>query len=312
MITIRELRKDYGAFTAVQDISLETQAGEVFGLLGPNGAGKSTTIGCLSGLITPSSGEIMVAGHNLATAPRDAKRSLGVVPQDLAIYEDLPAAENLRYWGAAYGLRGVGLRDRVAEVLDVIGLADRAGDKPREFSGGMKRRLNFGCGIVHAPQVLLLDEPTVGVDPQSRERLFDMVRAQTARGATVLYTTHHMEEAETLCDRIAIVDKGRKIAEGTLEELRTEVGERDVITLSGRFDQEAVEVALSEIGQADTVEILQIDATRLTIETRDGPSRLAGLLDALGRNGNSAAETLVRRPNLESLFLKLTGTELRA
>ena len=308
MIEIDTLQKTFGTFTAVADVSFKTEPGEVFGLLGPNGAGKSTTIGCLSGLLKPSSGRIAIAGHDIATDPKASKARLGIVPQDLAIYEDLPAGDNLSYWGAAYGLRGSDLKARVAEILNVIGLTDRAGDKPRDFSGGMKRRLNFGCGIMHAPDVLLLDEPTVGVDPQSRERLFDMVRAETARGATVLYTTHHMEEAEALCDRIAIVDKGRKIAQGTVEELRAEVGERDIITLTGAFSEDADPVAWKDIGHFS---ILSADETTLSLEVENGPAQLARVLDGLQRAGAQVRETTVRRPNLESLFLKLTGRELR-
>lgn len=309
MIEIANLQKTFGSFTAVEDISFSTEPGEVFGLLGPNGAGKSTTIGCMSGLLKPSSGRIVIAGHDLATHPKDAKAQLGIVPQELAIYEDLPAAENLSYWGAAYGLRGSDLKSRVADVLNVIGLTDRAGDRARDFSGGMKRRLNFGCGILHSPKVLLLDEPTVGVDPQSRERLFDMVRRETARGATVLYTTHHMEEAEMLCDRIAIVDKGSKIAQGTLEELRRQVGERDIITLTGDFDPEHAEIASWE--SVDKVSILSADAKSVSLEAENGPAQLASVLDVAQRAGARVHETTLRRPNLESLFLKLTGRELR-
>ena len=309
MIEIETLQKTFGTFTAVADVSFRTEPGEVFGLLGPNGAGKSTTIGCLSGLLKPSSGRIAIAGHDIATDPKAAKARLGIVPQDLAIYEDLPAGDNLSYWGAAYGMHGSDLRTRVADVLNVIGLTDRAGDKPRDFSGGMKRRLNFGCGIMHAPDVLLLDEPTVGVDPQSRERLFDMVRLETARGATVLYTTHHMEEAEALCDRIAIVDKGRKIAQGTVEELRADVGERDIITLTGTFSEDHANPAeWEDLGQ---VTILSANDKTLSLEVENGPAQLAGILDALGHSGAKVRETTVRRPNLESLFLKLTGRELR-
>ncbi|MCP4385866.1 MAG: ABC transporter ATP-binding protein [Hyphomicrobiales bacterium] len=309
MISIRSLRKQFGTFTAVEDISFTMRSGEVFGLLGPNGAGKSTTISCISGLIAPSSGQIEIAGHDIVREPRAAKSRLGIVPQEMAIYEDLSVVQNLRYWGAAYGLRGPALTDRVADVLDVIGLVDRRRDKPKDFSGGMKRRLNFGCGIVHEPDVLLLDEPTVGVDPQSRERLFDMVRAEIGRGASVLYTTHHMEEAESLCDRIAIVDKGRKIAEGTLDELRMQVGQRDVITLTGAFEADRI---APEIDSSDGLAVLQADESRITIETENGPGRLAGLIDTLARAGAEVRETVVRRPSLESLFLKLTGSELRA
>lgn len=308
MIEVNALSKQFGSFTAVNDISFTMQPGEVFGLLGPNGAGKSTTISCISGLIPPSAGQIAISGHDLIRAPRAAKARLGIVPQEMAIYEDISVVQNLRYWGAAYGLRGTKLTERVADVLEVIGLVDRGWDKPKDFSGGMKRRLNFGCGIVHEPDVLLLDEPTVGVDPQSRERLFGMVREQIARGASVLYTTHHMEEAESLCDRIAIVDKGHKIAEGTLAELRAQVGERDVITLTGDFAPE-----LADGGALpDGVAVLQAEDTRLTLEAEDGPARLATLLDVLTKAGADVHETIVRRPNLESLFLKLTGAELRA
>ena len=308
MIEVNALSKQFGSFKAVDEISFTMRPGEVFGLLGPNGAGKSTTISCISGLIPPSSGQISISGHDLIRQPCAAKTRLGIVPQELAIYEDISVAQNLRYWGAAYGLRGAKLSERVADVLEVIGLVDRGWDRPKDFSGGMKRRLNFGCGIVHEPDVLLLDEPTVGVDPQSRERLFDMVRAQIARGASVLYTTHHMEEAEALCDRIAIVDKGRKIAEGTLAELRAQVGQRDIITLTGAF---GLDPALAGV-LPEGIAVLQADMDRLTLETEDGPARLARLLDALAKAGAEVRETVVRRPNLESLFLKLTGAELRA
>lgn len=309
MIGVQNLRKQFGSFVAVEDISFEMRPGEVFGLLGPNGAGKSTTIGCISGLLAPSAGQIEIAGFNIVREPRAAKARLGVVPQEMALYEDLSVVQNLRYWGAAYGLRGAKLKERIADVLEVIGLVDRGWDKPRDFSGGMKRRLNFGCGIVHEPDVLLLDEPTVGIDPQSRERLFGMVRTQIARGTSVLYTTHHMEEAETLCDRIAIVDKGLKIADGTLEELRSQVGERDVISLTGSFSSEQTAPRIAELMG---VSVLLSNDTRLTLETEDGPRRLVGLLEALSKAGNEVRETIVRRPNLESLFLRLTGSELRA
>ena len=199
MIEIRDLQKSYGDLIAVDRVSFSAKAGTIFGLLGPNGAGKSTTISCLSGLLKPTAGSIRVAGFDLASDAVKAKASLGIVPQELAIYEDLSARDNLSYWGAAYGLKGDGLRQRVDHVLNRIGLTDRANDLPKQYSGGMKRRLNFGCGLVHEPGVLLLDEPTVGIDPQSRERLFDLVREEKAKDTCVLYTTHYMEEAEKLC-----------------------------------------------------------------------------------------------------------------
>jgi len=214
MLKVEELSKNYGDFVAVDNISFESGQGTVFGLLGPNGAGKSTAINCVSGLMQPTSGHASVAGHDVVSDGKAARKNLGVVPQEIALYEDLPAVENLRYWGKAYGLRAADLESRVNDVLEYIGLADRAKDLPKEFSGGMKRRLNFGCGIVHRPPVILLDEPTVGVDPQSRARLFDMVEAERDAGACILYTTHYMEEAERLCDSLAIIDHGKLIAQG--------------------------------------------------------------------------------------------------
>ena len=192
MFKVRDLQKSYGDLVAVNRVSFAAGAGTVFGLLGPNGAGKSTTISCLSGLLKPTAGSITIGGFDMTRDAVKAKASLGIVPQELAIYEDLSAQDNLAYWGAAYGLKGSRLKQRVAHVLNRIGLTDRASDLPKHYSGGMKRRLNFGCGLVHEPRTLLLDEPTVGVDPQSRERLFDLVREEKAKGTCVLYTTHYM------------------------------------------------------------------------------------------------------------------------
>lgn len=235
MLKVESLTKQYGDFNAVDNVSFEAGAGKIFGLLGPNGAGKSTTINCISGLMPPTAGRISIADFDIVKDGKKAKSSLGVVPQELALYEDLPAIDNLIYWGKAYGLRGAELVSRVREVLGHIGLADRAKDLPKKFSGGMKRRLNFGCGIVHKPKVLLLDEPTVGVDPQSRQRLFEMVEAERDAGACVLYTTHYMEEAERLCDSLAIIDHGKIIAEGSVAELKAKLGARDVLQLTGEF-----------------------------------------------------------------------------
>ena len=308
MIEIRQLRKEYGALVAVEDISFEAGPGEIFGLLGPNGAGKSTTIACISGLLEPSGGQLSVMGHDVLRDGPAAKRALGIVPQELALYEDLSARHNLRFWGAAYGLKGAALEGRVTEVLEAVGLADRAKEPVAGFSGGMKRRLNFGCGIVHSPRVLLLDEPTVGVDPQSRVRLLELVREQAQGGTCVLYTTHYMEEAETLCDRLAIVDHGQIKAQGTLEELRALIGERDLVRLSGRFDEGACRAAL---GGIEDVELVKAQSDSLLIALEGASRRLPELFAALQEAGTEIAETHVRRPNLESVFIRLTGRELR-
>ena len=308
MIEIEELRKDYGDFTAVDGISFRAEAGAIYGLLGPNGAGKTTTIGCISGLLKPSSGRVAVLGHDVVTDAIASRLRLGVVPQDLALYEDLSARDNLAYWGAAYGLEGDALKKRVQEVLDRIGLADRAKEAVKKFSGGMKRRLNFGCGVVHEPAVLLLDEPTVGVDPQSRVRLLDLVREETAKGTCVLYTTHYMEEAQSLCDRLGIIDHGKIIAEGTLPELREMMGERDLLRLTGEFETGAVTSAL---GSMSDVEVVQIQDDGLTLAVPQASRRLPALFEAITGAGGEVRETTLSQPSLESLFIKLTGKELR-
>jgi linearmycin/streptolysin S transport system ATP-binding protein len=306
MIEVHQLRKQYGDFTAVHDVSFTARPGEIFGLLGPNGAGKTTTIGCISSLLAPTGGQIRVMGHDVVKDGIEARRSMGVVPQEIALYDDLSANENLSYWGGAQGMRGAPLRERIHEVLELTGLQDRAKEPIKRFSGGMKRRLNFACGIVHRPKVLLLDEPTVGVDPQSRVRLLELVREQARAGACVLYTTHYMEEAETLCDRLAIVDHGRTIAQGTLTELRALLGERDVLRLTGAFQPEQVRSALAHL---DGVEVIHADEALLALSMSDASHRLPLIFAAL--NGSELRGTTLTQPSLESLFIKLTGSELR-
>ena len=304
MLEVSELRKEYDTVTAVDGVSFTTGPG-VFGLLGPNGAGKSTAIGCISGLLTPSSGSVKVMGFDVARQPREAKRSLGIVPQELALYEDLSPVDNLGYWAEAYGISGADRTRRVDEVLARIGLTDRARSPVKTFSGGMKRRLNFGCGIVHHPKVLLLDEPTVGVDPQSRVGLLDLVKDEVARGTCVVYTTHYMEEAQELCDRLAIIDHGKVIAEGTLAELRELLGERDVLQLKGAFDPDAVR------SLALDAEIVAAETDAVILAVVDASRKLAEIFDALAGAGSRIDETSLKQPNLESLFIKLTGRQLR-
>jgi ABC-2 type transport system ATP-binding protein len=297
VIEAEDLRKEFGELLAVDGVSFTARGGE-----------KTTTISCISGLLTPTAGRVRVMGHDVAREGRAARSSLGVVPQEIALYDDLNAVQNLEYWGGAQGLRSAALKERIARALDLTGLTDRANDAVRNFSGGMKRRLNFACGIVHEPKVLLLDEPTVGVDPQSRVRLLELVREQARAGACVLYTTHYMEEAEALCDRLAIVDHGKIIASGTLDELRAMMGERDLVRLSGAFDPERVREAVRSLGE---VEVVQAEAALLTLSLRNASQRLPALFNALGSAGSEIRDTTLTQPNLESLFIKLTGKELR-
>jgi len=312
MIEVEGLRQRYGQVVAVDGVSFRAEPGTILGLLGPNGAGKSTTIGCISGLLEPQEGSVRVCGHDVVSSRRAARQKLGVVPQELALYDDLSAAENLRYWGQASGLRGRDLRRRVSEVADVLGLSDRAGEPAKNLSGGMNRRLNFGCGVLHEPEVLLLDEPTVGVDPQSRVRLLELVREQARRGTCVLYTTHYMEEAEGLCDRVGIIDHGRIIAMGSLAELRGMLGERDLIRLFGRFDPDKVGPAFSSARDLpDDLEIVHVDPEQLTVAVARASRHLPALFAALDAAGAEVRETTLSQPSLESLFIKLTGKELR-
>jgi len=308
MIEVESLRKTYGDLIAVADVSFTAEPGRILGLLGPNGAGKTTTIGCISGLLKPSAGRVRVMGHDIVHDGMAARRDLGIVPQELALYLDLSAEANLSFWGAAYGMKGEALSRRVREILELTGLADRSREKVSQFSGGMKRRLNFGCGIVHNPRVLLLDEPTAGVDPQSRVRLLDLVREQARGGTTVLYTTHYMEEAQDLSDRIAIVDHGRLLALGTLAELRRLVGQKDLVRLTGRFEPEAARKAL---GSVEEMEVLSASTDSILIATEGASRKLPAILAALHGPHADLHETTLSVPSLESLFIKLTGRELR-
>jgi ABC-2 type transport system ATP-binding protein len=308
MIEVEQLRKSYGELIAVDGVSFTARPGEIFGLLGPNGAGKTTTIGCISGLLAPTSGRVRVMGHDVVREGTAARQALGVVPQEIALYEELSAIENLKYWGGAQGLRNPLLGERIQKVLELTGLGDRAREPVKRFSGGMKRRLNFACGIVHQPRVLLLDEPTVGVDPQSRMRLLELVRAEAQSGTCVLYTTHYMEEAETLCDRLAIVDRGKVIAAGTLAELRSMLEQRDLLRLSGVFQPDAARAAVAPI---DRIEVLQAEEKLLVLSLVDASRKLPAIFAALEAAGSEVRGTTLTQPSLESLFIKLTGKEMR-
>ncbi|QKK01533.1 MAG: ABC transporter ATP-binding protein [Pseudomonadota bacterium] len=308
MIEVDDFRKQYGKLTAVERISFQARSGEIFGLLGPNGAGKSTTINAISGLLVPTAGRIRVNGHDVRREPMAAKRALGVVPQELALYEELSARANLKFWAGLFGLDKNTAAERVESVLEAVGLADRADEPCGTFSGGMKRRLNFACAIVHQPRVLLLDEPTVGVDAHSREHLLARVREQARDGACVIYTTHYMEEAEALCDRVAIIDDGRIIAVGTVAELTAQVGERDVLTLDGHFPERDWQAVLDD---GLEVEVAHAGSDQLRLVTPAASGKLPALFDKLAAAGARIRETALARPSLEGLFIQLTGKGLR-
>ena len=306
----QNLVKKYGDFTAVKGITFDIKEGEIFSLLGPNGAGKTTTISMLSTLYAPTSGDATIGGHSVTKDPMAVKRVIGVVPQDLALYEDLTAKENLVFWGQMYGLGGKSLNSRVDEVLEQIGLTDKAKNRVKTYSGGMKRRVNIGVGLLHKPRLLFMDEPTVGIDPQSRRAILDTVKDLNKHGMTVLYTTHYMEEAEELSHRIGIVDHGQLIALGTLAELTRLVGEEDevVLSLAATQDPPGLLPALQAVAGVRS-------ATRedghVRLLARNGNAALPALITAATTQGAQVTNVSVRAPNLEAVFLHLTGRALR-
>jgi linearmycin/streptolysin S transport system ATP-binding protein len=307
-IEVTNLKKSFGDFQAVQDASFRAAAGEVLSLLGPNGAGKSTTISMLSGLLAPTSGDGCIMGHSVIREPEAAKQSLGVVPQDIALYPDLSARENLVFWGKMYGLRGAALKSRVDEVLEIIGLADRQKDHVGKFSGGMKRRVNVGAALLHKPAVIIMDEPTVGIDPQSRRHILDNVKELNQQGMTVLYTTHYMEEAAELSDHIAIMDQGKVIAYGTHDELIKMVGEQTRIEVTLNTEAEKVLTAWQRIEG-----VSKIDSTdgKVTALVDDSNRVLPRLFDAAAKANVRITSVDIQEPNLETVFLHLTGRALR-
>lgn len=308
IVDVRGLVKRFDDLVAVDDISFAIQQGEVYGLLGPNGAGKTTTISMVSCLIKPTSGSIVVDGHDATGESGALKRSLGVVPQEIALYPTLSAQENLTFWGRMYGLSGSALKQAVAEALDLAGLTDRAKERIETYSGGMKRRINIAAGILHKPRVLLMDEPTVGIDPQSRNHILETVKGLNASGMTVLYTSHYMEEVEYLCDRIAIMDHGRIIAEGTLGELRDVVGGMDVIDVAV---SEVADGVLDRVRRIEGVQQVNSIEGALQVHTPGSGSILGRLVAALESEGAHVTSVTVTEPNLESVFLHLTGKSLR-
>jgi linearmycin/streptolysin S transport system ATP-binding protein len=302
------LRKRFAAVEAVRGISFRIMEGETYGLLGPNGAGKTTTISMVCGLLESDAGEVHVAGRRLTSRSVAEKAAIGYVPQELAIYPDLNARENLRFFARLYGLASDVVAARIDEVLEVIGLADRASEQTKNFSGGMQRRLNIGIGLLHRPRLLILDEPTVGVDPQSRNAILESVERLSGEGMAVLYTTHYMEEAERLCDRIGIVDLGELKAEGTRAELVALVGEHDRVALEGTGELEAGAQAAEAL---ESIRAASVEDGGIELIVDHAHSILPELLSAVTGAGVAVSSVEVREPDLESVFLHLTGKALR-
>lgn len=310
ILEVQNLVKKYGDFAAVKGISFDIKEGEIFSLLGPNGAGKTTTISMLSTLYTPTSGDATIGGHSITKDPMAVKQVIGVVPQELALYEDLTARENLIFWGQMYGLSGKALRSRVDEVLEQVGLTDKAKNKVKTYSGGMKRRVNIGVGLLHKPRLLFMDEPTVGIDPQSRRAILDTVKDLNRQGMTVLYTTHYMEEAEELSNRVGIIDHGELIAIGSQKELTQQVGQTETLILhiGENDDQEALADTLKNVHGVLEAEPSDHAVSIITPEAED---ILAAVITKASECGIKIRSIDIREPNLEAVFLHLTGRALR-
>jgi len=303
------LQKKFGAITAVAGVSFTAEPGKILGLLGPNGAGKSTTISMLAGLTKPDSGKVQIDAATLGTGADSTKRKLGLVTQEIALLEELPARMNLEFFGGLYGLSGPFLRTRIAAVLELTSLADRARDPPSTFSGGMRRRLNIACALLHEPQILLLDEPTVGVDPQSRNAIFETIEALAGQGRTVVYTTHYMEEVERLCDRIVIVDHGRVLADDTLTGMLANAQVGNKLTL--KYDMPPDAAALAEIRNLPGVTQVDLSGAEVSVLANELGTAAPRVLERLAAHGFSCQELTSRRANLEDVFLALTGRTLR-
>jgi ABC-2 type transport system ATP-binding protein len=306
-LSIRELQKSFGDIKAVDGVSFDVQEGELYGLLGPNGAGKTTTISMMSGLIRPDGGQVRVLGKDFWSDPKTAQKQMGVVPQEIALYQELSARENLIFWGRLAGLPSKDSKQRSQELLETLALTDRAKDPVKSFSGGMMRRVNIGCALMHRPKLLVLDEPTVGIDPQARLNILDFINGLKKDGTSILYTTHYLEEAETLCDRIGIIDQGKLLAEGTLQELQDRLGGDQIFVLEGKFadvDPNQWEHFL------ESFRVLQKADHQLTVSSlkdRHPSECLKDLLDIPVELEN----VTFKKPSLNDVFIQLTGRQLR-
>ncbi|KHL94035.1 antibiotic ABC transporter ATP-binding protein [Paenibacillus sp. IHB B 3415] len=305
---LTDVVKRYDSKLIVDHVNFSLQEGEIFGLLGPNGAGKSTTISMICGLLKADSGEIMIDGLSVREKPLEVKKRIGLVPQELALYENMSAAENVSFFGKLYGLRGKLLKERIQEALEFTGLSDRARDKPSTFSGGMKRRLNIACAIMHRPRLIIMDEPTVGIDPQSRNHILESVKTLNKLGSTIIYTSHYMEEVAAVCDRVAIMDKGHIIACGTESELRERVAHEEKIVVKAANITPALINELRQHPRISRVEVVQ-DAVEMYLPSSQ--NELQDILFIIAKHEGVIASLNIEEPDLETLFLSLTGRTLR-
>lgn len=308
MLKVENLRKHFGTINAVDGISFEVKKGEVFGLLGPNGAGKSTTISMISTLLPPSDGVILFEGKNILEDPKAIQRKLGVVPQDIALYPTLSGYENLTFWGNMYGLNGGELKRRIGDVAEIIGLNGRIKDRVDKYSGGMKRRLNIGAALLHMPELLIMDEPTVGIDPQSRNHILDTVLELNRQGMTIIYTSHYMEEVEYLCSRICIMDQGKIIASGSKGELVAMISGKTEIEISLDTMNDEILKALDKLEGIDSPEQKE---DHILIRCENADLILADIITMVTSGGTHLRSVDVKKPNLETVFLHLTGKALR-
>lgn len=311
ILQVQDLHKKFDEVHAVKGVSFDINEGEIFSLLGPNGAGKTTTISMASCLLSPTEGNVIVNGFSVTEAPNEVKQVMGVVPQEIALYPTISAKENLQFWGRMYGLHGRYLQERVAASLEIAGLTDRADGKIETFSGGMKRRINIAVGLMHDPKILFMDEPTVGIDPQSRRRILDTVKELNERGLAVLYTTHYMEEAQELSHRIGIIDHGKLIASGTIDELVKMVGEYDTIQLLLDVDGQKIEDVTEALKSLPQVNQVSVDNDCFMIQAPDAEIVLGDIVAQATQAGAHIRSLEIQESNLEAVFLHLTGRTLR-
>ncbi len=308
MLEVKNISKSYGKLAAVSGVSFRADRGETIGLLGPNGAGKTTTVSIIAGLLSPDSGEVLIEGKQVKSDTDPVKLKIGLVPQDMALYDQLSARDNLIFFAALYSISGAKAKQAIKDALDLVALSDRAGDKVITFSGGMKRRLNLAAALLHDPQILLLDEPTVGVDPQSRNAIFDNLEVLKRRGKTLIYTTHYMEEAERLCDRIVIIDHGKVVANDTLQGLHKLLPVTNILAVElDRVDGFKPEQVLA-VPEVTSAELKQ---NTLRVGVVDLSRAAPGVLSWLSANGHSYRHVSSEQPDLETVFLTLTGRSLR-